>query len=127
MNREFFEHICSFAGLEKNVNNMFIEKTSSIAFSLESDGIHILGRMNNELLSLINNEISIGVDDNIKQLDNNKQDYRIVELKLTAPTIMGSVNLLSIIEIIKKYYLDIKRNDIKNYYQKIYTKERLKK
>ena len=93
-------------------------------FSLKNDGIHILGRMNSELINILNNEISI-IDHNSNNF-NNKDDWRIVELKLTAPTIIGTVNLIKIIEIIKRYYLNFQETSINNHYEKIYCKEKNK-
>lgn len=107
MNERFFESICQHVGMIKNSDGSFEDTFSNLTFCVTSDGVYIKGEISNELLRLIMNNVYNQVSDNFKMFNCKRLDNDMIEIKLDAPTIISSVNLINIINVIHNYYQNL--------------------
>ena len=110
MNEKFFESICQYAGMIKNSDGTYLDSFSNLIFCVTNDGVYIKGVISNELLRLIMNNVYSQVSDDYKLFTCKRFSDEGIEIKLDAPTIIGSVNLINIIDVIHSYYQNLQIN-----------------
>lgn len=99
MNKDFFDSICNFFMLQKDVNNNYIDGFSNLIYSLKEQGVYVKGQVDLKLLKVLKNNFSDSLVESYELPDKN---YYIL-FNFSNRTLINSLKLIKFMELINEY------------------------